>query len=123
MKRSWLGAALLALLLVISLVAGWGMDRCQEPVSQGLEAAGGLVLTGDWRRARDSVKDSMERWERCRPIIAALGNQGAMEEVDSLLARLEVLLHTCDTQAAALCAEIARRIADMRPTGDWWDLM
>ena len=46
-----------------------------------------------------------------------------MEEVDGLFARLEVYLTTRDPQAAALCAEIARRISDLHPHGDWWDLL
>lgn len=123
MKRSWFGAGLLAVLLILSLLAGWGAQRCQEPVSLDLEEAGRFVLAGDWSRARESALGAMGHWERCRPFSAVLGNQGVMEEVDSLFARLEIYLITQDPQSAALCAEIARLVSDLHPQGAWWDLL
>lgn len=123
MKRSWFGAGLLALLLVLSLLAGRGMDRCQEPVSRGLEEACGLALAGDWPGARESAGKALVHWERCRPFSAVLGNQAAMEEVDSLFARLEICLETESSQTPALCAELARRVADLCWSASWWDLL
>lgn len=123
MKRSWFGAVLLAALLVLSLLAGRGMDRCQEPVSRGLEEACGLALAGEWPGARESAREAMAHWERCRPFSAVLGNQAAMEEVDSLFARLGICLETESSQTAGLCAELARRVADLRWPANWWDLL
>lgn len=123
MKRSWFGVGLLAALLILSLLAGWGMDRCQAPVARDLEEASRCALAEDWTRTRDLALGAMDHWERWRPFRAVLENQRAMAEVDSLFARLEIFLQTQDPQAAALCAEIARRVADLRPSADWWDLV
>lgn len=123
MKRSWFGIGLLAVLLVLTLLADWALARCHTPVAQDLEKASQSALAGDWPAADQLTQHAIAHWERCRPFSAAVGNQAALEQVDSLFARLKIWLNTQDTQTAALCAEIARQIADMRHTGAWWDLL
>lgn len=123
MKRSWVGAGLLVLLLIFSLLGGWVLDRCAEPVTRKLEEAGVCALSGNWGEARNLARGAMDHWEGCRGILAALGNQGAMEKVDGLFARLEVYLRTRDPQTAPSCAEAARLVAGMNFAGNWWDLI
>ena len=123
MKRSWFGAALLAALLVLSLLTGRWLGRCCDPASEDLAAAGERILAGDWDGAEGLIRGAEEHWERYRPYSAVMGNQGDLEEVESLLARLKIYLQTRDPESAPLCAEIARRMADMNPAGNWWDLI
>ena len=123
MKRGWIGVGLLAVLLVLSLLAGRLTCRRQAPVVLGLEEAGGCALAGDWEGARRRAQEARDHGERCRPLSAALGNQGAMEEMDSLFARLEVFLRTEDPGTGALCAELARRAANLSRAAGWWDLL
>ncbi len=123
MRRSWIGAALLVILLGASLLSDWNITRCHTPISRDLTNASRSALENDWSAASQLSHQAMDRWKRCQPFRAALGNQGAMEDVDSLLARLEICLDTQDPQTAALCAEIAQRITDLHPLGAWWDLL
>ena len=123
MKRSWIGAGILAALLTISLLTDWGIARCHAPVSRDLERAGISILDGDWSSAAKHSRKAMDHWQRCQPFRAAIGNQSAMEKVDSLFARLEVCLKNRDPQTAPLCAEIAQLVSDLHPRGSWWDLL
>lgn len=123
MKRSWFGVGLLAAMLVLSLLAGRLTVRCCDPASKDLAAAGECVLAGDWDAAAQLTQGARNRWERYRSFGGVMGNQRDMEEVDSLLARLEVYLCTRDLRTPALCAEIAQRVADLSPSANWWDLL
>ena len=123
MQRSWIGAGLLAALLIGSLLADWGINRCHTPVSRDLSQASHSVLNDDWPAALQLSQQAMDHWQRCQPFRDAMGNQSAMEKLDSLFARLKVYLRTRDPQTAALCAEIAQRVSDLHPQGIWWELL
>ena len=94
-----------------------------DDLPETFRKACGLALAGDWPGARESAGKALVHWERCRPFSAVLGNQAAMEEVDSLFARLEICLETESSQTPALCAELARRVADLCWSASWWDLL
>lgn len=123
MKRSWIGAGLLAALLLCSLLADRGIARCHAPVSRDLTQASRSILEEDWPAATGLSRRAMDRWQDCQPLRAALGDQGTMDKVDSLLARLEVCLANRDPQTAALCAEIAQLVSGLPHQGAWWDLL
>ena len=123
MKRSWIGAGLLAALLALTLLADWSITRCHAPVSQDLTKASHSILEADWPAAAQLSHRAMDHWQRCQPFRAALGDQSTMEKVDSLLARLKVCLTTQDPQTAALCAEIAQLVSGLPHQGAWWDLL
>lgn len=123
MRRSWIGAGLLVILLGCSLLADWGITRCHTPISQDLTHASRSALAKDWPSASQLSHQAMDRWQHCQPFRAAMGSQGAIEYVDSLFARLDIFLDTQDPQTAALCAEIARRISDLHPPLSWRDLL
>lgn len=123
MKRSWIGAVLLAALLVGSLLADRSISRCHEPVSQALTQAGSSLLEEDWESAARLTSRATEGWQRFQPLRAAMGNQTATEEIDSLFARLAVYLSTRDPQSPSLCAELARRISQLYPQLTWWALL
>ena len=123
MKRSWIGVGLLAVLLLGSLLADWGIARCHAPVSRDLAQASRSILDEDWSAASQLYRRAMDHWRSCHPFRAAMGDQGAMEEVDRLLARLKICLSTQDPESASLCAEIAQLISDLPSQGAWWDLL
>ena len=123
MKRSRFGAGLLVLLLLAGLVADRSISRCHEPVSQALTQAGSSLLEEDWESAARLTSRATEDWRRFQPLRAAMGNQTATEEIDSLFARLAVYLSTWDPQSASLCAELARRISQLYPQLTWWALL
>ena len=47
MKRSWIGFALLLVLLAGGIAATWGMAKCHEPIARDLENAAKTTLQGD----------------------------------------------------------------------------
>ena len=51
MKRSWIGFALLILLLLSSALSAWFMDRMHEPVKVGLQQAAQCAMEGNWEKA------------------------------------------------------------------------
>ena len=44
MKRSWIGFALLLVLLAGGIAATWGMAKCHEPIARDLENAAKTAL-------------------------------------------------------------------------------
>ena len=50
MKRSWIGFALLLVLLAGGIAATWGMAKCHEPIARDLENAAKTALQGDMAR-------------------------------------------------------------------------
>ena len=114
MKRSWFGGALLAAVLILSLLGDWASGRCHRPISQGLEDTCRNILETNWPQATRLAEEAQNRWDHCRPFRSAIGNQSATEEVDYLLSRLKILLDTRDPEAAALCAEISRRVEESK---------
>ncbi len=114
MKRSWIGAGLLLVLLAASLSATWIMDRIHQPVARDLEAAGEAALAGDWDQAETLSKDAAELWEAREKLRACFADHTPMEEIDACFAELKIYCRMREETAfAAACGEIARKAAAM----------
>ena len=123
MKRVWIGAGLLAVLLALGLLAGAAMERWLTPGAERLERAGALALEGRWEEAEELAEEVEEDWEDRRWLVTALTDHEIIEGIDSALAELEAYGCARDAEAYdALCRVLARRIEAAgqahKPTGE-----
>ena len=63
MKRLYIAAALLALLLGLSLVNGWYSERLTGEMREQLRQAQRLAEEEDWGRAEDVTRQVYEDWQ------------------------------------------------------------
>ena len=123
MKRVWIGAGLLAVLVALGLLAGWAMEGWLTPGAGKLERAGDLALEGRWEEAEELVEEVEENWEDRRWLVTALTDHEIIEGIDAALAELDAYGRTWDADAYnALCQVLARRIEAAgqahKPTGE-----
>ncbi len=114
MKRSWIGAGMLAALLIGSLFVTWIMGRIHEPIARDLEAAGEAALAGDWDRAEILSQGAADYWQAKETIRACFADHTPMEEIDACFAELEIYCRMKEETAfAASCGEISRKASAM----------
>lgn len=114
MKRGWIGSGLLAVLLIISLLVTWCMDRFHQPVAEELERAADYALAEDWENADALVRRARADWDKHWSFSAAFADHEPMEDIDALFAQTEVYRKIRDEAAfAAACAELARQVEAM----------
>lgn len=107
MKRVWIGASLLALLLVAALLVGEGLYRRMEPGAQALRQAGTAAQSGDWTQAEALVADVQQDWKKMNWITAALTGHEELEEINDAFVQLPVYARRDASTYQALCVSIA----------------
>ena len=111
MKRVWIGAGLLAVLLALGVLAGWAMERWLTPGAERLEQAGAMALAGRWEEAEELAEEVAEDWEDRRWLVTALSDHEIIEGIDAALAELEAYGRARNAEAYnALCRVLAKRI-------------
>lgn len=126
MKRGWIGFALLFLLLAGGAASTWALARQQLPLEDLMEQGADAALESDWEKADALTGQVRAQWETHRKFTAAFADHGPMEEIDGLLAQLEIHRRLRDAASfAAVCAELSRQL---RAMGDaqiptWWNLL
>ena len=114
MKRSWIGAGLLVLLLASGLTVTWRMGRIHEPISASLTAAGEAAIDGNWEKAEFLCAGAERFWQDNRVFRACFADHEPMEEVEASFAQLKVFLRTREATAfAAACGETAQKAKAM----------
>lgn len=123
MTRFRIGAALLALLLAISLLAQWGMARIHLPIARTLEETAQYARAENWASAVRSLSGAEARWLHYRGISAALADHQPMEDIEALFAQLKCL--TGEPDFAPLCMELRCRVTAMADAHrlTWWNLL
>lgn len=111
MKRSWMGAGLLVLLLAGGLLVTFWMDRIHRPLAEELVCAGEAALAENWALADSLCLRAEEAWKQTRFLRACFADHGPMEEVEADFAQLEIFLRCREATAfAAACAETAQKV-------------
>ena len=126
MKRLYIGAGLLAVMLAAGIFLTGAFNAIHEPLQDQLQQAQTAAAAGDWQKAGDLTKQAKEKWEASRHFVAAVADHEPLEEMDSLFARLEVLcLLREEDEFAADCAELARLCEAMAESQrvTWWSLL
>lgn len=126
MRRLWLGVALLAILLLLGLGTTRAMDRIHPTAAGELTQAGAAALEGDWEQARSLSRSAQARWQERWHFTAGVADHGPMEEIDSLMAQLEVYARLEEEKDfAALCFQLSRLLKAMGEAHSftWWNLL
>ena len=111
MKRGWIGAGLLAALLVSGLLVTWRMDKCHTQMAADLDRAAGYALTEDWEQAAFYAQQARNDWEKGWRFSAAFADHEPMEDIDSMLSQLRVYAAAEDRVSfAAVCAQLSRQV-------------
>lgn len=112
MKRSWIGFALLLVLLVLAVLSTWAMDRIHAPLEEALNQAAQCAQQGDWTNAERLSRQAMENWKKFEDFRGFLADHTPTEEIDSGFATLQVYCHNREPLAfAALCRDLAQKCA------------
>ena len=126
MKRGGIGLAILLVLLAAGCFATWFMDKTHARLENTVKKAGTLALAENWEGADRLVRRARQDWEKNRHISAALTDHATLEEIDSLLAQLEIYQGQREKLAfAATCAQIGSYLEDLGDAQDltWWNLL
>ena len=126
MKRLYIGAALLAVMLAGGVVLTAAFTALHEPLGETLRQAQEAAAAGDWETAAELTAQAKNRWEKHRHFVAAVADHEPLEEMDSLFARLEVLCRLREEdEFAADCAELSRLCEAMAESQrvTWWSLL
>ena len=126
MKRIWIGIILLTVLLGAGFWTSNFMDRTHTPIAQDIRRAGQHALEEHWSTARAFAKRGHDRWEKKRPVTAAIADHEPMDEIDALFAQLETYGKTRDSGAySALCGHLGSLLEALSQGHrcKWWNLM
>lgn len=66
MKRLWIAAALLVLLLGTSLINAWYVQVCTDEMREQLSQAQTLAKEGNWTKAEGITRQAYEVWQERR---------------------------------------------------------
>ena len=126
MKRFWIGAALLTVLLVGGILVGNHMRRAHMPCAADLECAAACAMAENWAEAGALTDRAQELWEKSWHISASVANHQKMDEIDALFQELEVYRAREETAAySAGCLYLAELMRDMGEAFrlNWWNLL
>ena len=114
MRRSWMGAGLLVLLLAGGLLVTFFMGKIHDPIARDLTTAGEFALAGDWEQAEVLFQKAEDSWEETALMRACFADHNPMEEIDACFGQLKIYLWMKEETAfAAACAETARKAKAM----------
>lgn len=111
MKRIWIGAALLAIILAAGLWTGNRMEKIHTEVAQRLRLCAQAAQAGQWDRADELAREAKDRWEAEWDFTAALADHTLLDEIDGVFEQMEVCRKNRDSlRSAALCAKLAKMV-------------
>ena len=109
MKRSWIGAGLLTLLLAVSLAVGWGMGKVHSPVEAALYRA---ASAEDWETAKSAAIQAEQDWMRWQHFRNCFADHTPVEQIDTQFAKLRSVIDETDgKELPSLAAETAQMVS------------
>lgn len=126
MKRSWMGFALLLVLLAAGLFTTRKMTKIHEPIEAQLLQAAYWSSLEDWDTAETFFQRAQKNWKKSEHFRACLADHSPVEDIDAAFALLKVYC-TAEEQTAfeGACRELARRVAAVGEAHElvWWNLL
>lgn len=126
MKRLYIGIGFLAALLAVGIGITVAFARLHEPLAEDLLAAAELAEAGNWEEVEPLVAKIRRDWEKCRDFTAAVADHEPLEEMEALLAQIEVYARHRDgpnfSAAAMALAHMAAAMAESQSL-TWWNLL
>ena len=126
MKRCYLGAGLLALLLLVGAVSTWWMGRHHTSLAGDIRHATELALAGETEQAISLTRRTQQGWEEKWSISASLAAHEPMERVDALFGQLETYAAAGEFVAfAGCCSQLASELEAIADESSftWWNVL
>ena len=126
MSRTWIGAAVLVLMLVGGILFGGEMDRRNGELAEQLEEAARQAVAGNLTGAIELTEDIRVRWEEGWNFCAALTDHEPLEQIDGGFARLELYGAVGNAQEFAVtCVELAKQVESIGDAhgAQWWNIL
>lgn len=126
MRRLWIGVTILALLLVMGIALLWGSEVFFDKFAENLEQAERLAMAGNWVSAGEKAEKSRRQWETYHRFWAAFTDHEPVEEVEELLARLQVYRDMqLPVDYAAVCQSLVHLAEAINESHSlyWWSIL
>lgn len=126
MKRSWLGFALIVLLLGICILVSLAMVRIHGPIEENLLQAADFALEGNWDRAEHFFREAETGWTTWEHFRASVADHTPAEEIDGDFELLKVYCAARESVSfAGGCLQLARQVAAVGEAQElvWWNLL
>ena len=126
MTRGWLGAGLLAALLILGLFTGYTMSTFHRATGDLLDTAAEKALEGDFSEAKTAALEAKAHWFQKRKATAVVADHTPMEDVDALFAEMEIYAETREfPHFIAICRELSQRIDAVSEAHqfNWWNIL
>lgn len=126
MKRSWIGFALLLVLLAGGILVTRQMVKIHDPIEKQLQQAAGCALEADWEGADALFRQAEEGWKAWEHFRSCFADHNPVEEIDGDFERMQVFCDTRDSIGfAGGCRSLARKVAAVGEAHEfvWWNLL
>ena len=126
MSRLWIGIGILVILLAMGIGLLWGSGMFFEELSQEVEQAGELALSGNWEAAAKKASQSKARWEQWRKFWASFTDHEPVEQMQALFSQLELYeKQKLEVDFAAVCRNLAHtaEAIDESHSLRWWSVL
>ncbi len=126
MGKLWLGIGLLLALLAFGFFVTAATETIHTPIAQNLEKAARLSLSGDLPAAAQLGQTAKTDWEKRWHFVAVFSDHAPMDEIDGLLAQLDIHAKAgAGADFAATAARIAQLVQAMMDAHKpaWWNLL
>lgn len=126
MKRCWIGAGFLLVLLIASLTVTCVMNRIHDPIEKSLNLAAEYAMQEDWKRGSQLFFQAKEDWDRWEHFRFSFADHTPVEEISAKFRGLEVYCAAREEEDfAAHCRELARKVAAVGEAHgiSWWNIL
>ena len=110
MKRMWIGAAILALLLAAGLLVGEVMENRMSPGAETLRRAAEAARAEEWDQAAELADAVRADWERTRWLAEILATHENLEQIEISFGQLDSYARTDGAAYSALCDTLASQL-------------
>ena len=126
MRRLWIGVALLGIMLAGSIGMLRFSHHFHEEFSNTLHQAEAAALEGNWTAAEAYREKADLQWQKHHRFLASFTDHEPIEEVETLLTRLQLF---CDARDALDFADVCSSLRHLSEAIDeshsikWWSLL
>ena len=110
MKRMWIGAAVLLVLLVGSFLVGKGLEKRIHPHTTALRQAAAFAQAGQWEQAESLTEQARTDWEQLSWVSAMLARHDDLDRIGTGFAQFAAYAGTDAVEYSALCIDLAEAI-------------
>ena len=110
MKRTWIGAALLALLLAAGILVGEVMDHRISPGAEQLRQAAEYARRGEWEQAEELADGVRADWTQTRWLAEILATHENLEQIEVSFAQLDSYARVDGAAYSALCDTLSSQL-------------